>query len=557
MSPNLVVLADTGSLTPNTTDDTGAYSDLVGSRPDASSPIVAGIWDLVDRESPTEAYAAEWDEMKYVVKGTAVITDELAQRSFELKPGSLLWIPKGSKGSFLRSAGFSAIYVEQRHGEGPFQSGGAETEEAPAPPAPAPAPAPVSDVLQRKLATLVADFAAQNPSSLAAHQQAQTALAGGNTRAVLHGDPFPLYIESGRGPHLCSLDGREYLDLVSDYSAALFGHSNPVLADAVARAASSVGFNLGGATRRETELARRVQARFPSIERVRFCNSGTEANTFALAAAMEFTKRTKILVFDNGYHGGTLSFGSRTNPLNLPHDFIFGTYNDIDATRAVLATTTTDGDVLAAILVEPMLAAGGQVPARRDFLAFLRRAATETGALLVFDEVVTSRLHYRGLQGHHGVRPDMTTLGKYLGGGLPFGAFGGRADIMGSRRLAYSGTFNNNVFTMTAALAAADLVTEPEIDRINALSDGIRDGIAALCSQFGFSGLKATGFGSAVGLHFSGPHASVLRECFFFDMLQQGIYVGRRGFVYLNLTHTARHSEQFLVTVEKFLAEVK
>ncbi|KAK6851479.1 Beta-phenylalanine transaminase [Apiospora arundinis] len=450
--------------------------------------------------------------MKYVVRGTATITDELSQQSFELKPGALIWIPKGSKGTFSKSSDFRTIYVEQRHGEGQFQTGSEKEAKD----------GQTSDGLSHKLAALIETFVAENPSSLEAHGRAEAVLAGGNTRAVLHGSPFPLYIKSGHGPHLSSVDGREYLDLVSDYSAAFYGHSHPVLTDAISHAATQ-GFSLGAATVRESELAQRVQTRFPSIERVRFCNSGTEANTYALAAAMEFTGRKKILVFDQGYHGGTLSFGSRTNPLNLPHEF---------------------------------------VAASREFLEFLRQAANVTGAVLIFDEVVTSRLHFHGLQGHHGIRPDMTTLGKYLGGGLPFGAFGGGADIMSlfdpsQNRLAHSGTFNNNVFTMSAALAAADLVTEEEINRVNKLGDNIRDGITALCLSTGVSDLKVTGFGSAVGFHFSGPNAATLKDYFFFHMLQQGIYLGRRGFVYMNLAHTDAHVKQFLEAIDKFLGDIK
>ncbi|KAK8011604.1 aminotransferase class-III [Apiospora arundinis] len=545
MAPRILVLPDAASLTPSIAYDTGAYSDLHGSVSDAESPIVTGVWDLFDRDAPTEGYTAEWDEMKYVVRGTAVITDELSQQSFELKPGALIWIPKGSKGTFSKSSDFRTIYVEQRPGEGSFQTGSeGEAKDGQS-----------SDDLSRKLAALIETFVAENPSSLEAHGRAEAVLAGGNTRAVLHGNPFPLYMKSGQGPHLSSVDGREYLDLVSDYSAAFYGHSHPVLTDAISRAATQ-GFSLGAATVRESELAQHVRTRFPSIERVRFCNSGTEANTYALAAAMEFTGRKKILVFDQGYHGGTLSFGSRTNPLNLPHDFVYGTYDSIADTRPCI---TPD---LAAIIVEPMLAAGGQVAASCEFLDFLRQAANVTGAVLIFDEVVTSRLHFHGLQGHHGIRPDMTTLGKYLGGSLPFGAFGGRADIMSlfdpsQNRLAHSGTFNNNVFTMSAALAAAALVTEEEINRVNKLGDNIRDGITALCSSTGVSDLKVTGFGSAVGFHFSGPNAATLKDYFFFHMLQQGIYLGRRGFVYMNLSHTDAHVKQFLEAIDKFLGDIK
>ncbi|EXK86707.1 glutamate-1-semialdehyde 2,1-aminomutase [Fusarium oxysporum f. sp. raphani 54005] len=225
-------------------------------------------------------------------------------------------------------------------------------------------------------------------------------------------------MEGGQGPYLYSVDKREYLDFVSDYSAAFYGHSNPAIAEAISSALST-GFSLGSVTRKECHLGERIKRRFPSMERVRFCNSGTEANTYALVTATEFTGRTKTLVFGNGYHGDTLNFGSGDNKLNLPHDFIFGTYNNIEANQK---HTSSD---LAAIIVEPMLSAGGQIPATREFLSFLRKTADVTGAVLIFDEIVTSRLHINGHQGFHKIMPDMTTLGKYIGGGLPFGALGG------------------------------------------------------------------------------------------------------------------------------------
>ncbi|KAM0076421.1 hypothetical protein ACKRZS_011478 [Fusarium odoratissimum] len=540
MATNVVVITDAGTLAPEIKDEIGAYSDIVGSRSDVNAPIVAGIWDLFDRKTPTESFTAEWDEMKYIVKGTAVITDTVTNQSYELKPGSLLWIPKGSRASFTKSKGLSTIYVEQRHGEGNFKTG---------------SEAKASCDLRSKLATLIDNFVAENPSSLAAHKRAQETLAGGNTRSVLHGDPFALYMEGGQGPYLYSVDKREYLDFVSDYSAAFYGHSNPAIAEAISSALST-GFSLGSVTRKECHLGERIKRRFPSMERVRFCNSGTEANTCALVTATEFTGRTKILVFDNGYHGGTLNFGSGDNKLNFPHDFIFGTYNNIEANQKHISSD------LAAIIVEPMLSAGGQIPATREFLSFLRKTADVTGAVLIFDEVVTSRLHINGLQGFHKIMPDMTTLGQYIGGGLPFGALGGRSDIMAlyetrTQKLSHSGTFNNNVFTISAALAAIELVSEDEIHRVNKLGDTIRNKISEICAAHHLSDLRITGFGSAIGLQFLREDRDLLKGLFFYHMLQHGICIGRRGFLFLNMCHTEDHVQRFLTAFQKFVEEFK
>lgn len=242
--------------------------------------------------------------------------------------------------------------------------------------------------------------------------------------------------------------------------------------------------------------------------------------------------------------------------MNLPHQFIIGKFNSIDDTRPLI------NDQLAAILVEPMQGAGGMRPASREFLTFLRQSADKVGAVLIFDEVVTSRLHIHGLQGAWDIRPDMTTLGKYLGGGFPFGAFGGSRKFMdlfdpaaNPGSLSHSGTFNNNVFTMTAAVAAAQLITEDSIEKLNRLGDRFRNEANKLAQAAGFDCIHFSGYGSAVGIHFQGEYAIDFRECFYFSMLNRGISVGRRGFASLNLAHTDASIDRLLGALSGFLAD--
>ncbi|KAJ5371475.1 uncharacterized protein N7496_007567 [Penicillium cataractarum] len=410
--------------------------------------------------------------------------------------------------------------------------------------------------------SLVQEFIRSNPQSQEAFQQAQLILPGGNTRSVLNATPFPLSIESAQDAFVTSVDGKRYLDFVSDFSAGLFGHSHPEISHAV-ETAVNYGFSLGAVTRKEAKLASTIQERFVSIEQIRFCNSGTEANIYAIATSMAFTKRSKILVFSHGYHGGVLSFGAGNQALNIPHDFAIGVFDNIEKTRSLISRD------LAAILVEPMQSAGGMRVASREFLSFLRTAADETGAILIFDEVVTSRLHYNGLQGYHGIKPDMTTLGKYLGGGLPFGAFGGREDIMSqfnptssisseSKLLQHSGTFNNNVFTMSAALAASKIVTPEEIQRINNLGDRLRERGNQISHEAGFgSELMIIGFGSCVGLYFANDPDGILRDCFYFSLLRAGIMIGRRGFLMLNFAHTDVLIERTLVALQDCIGVIQ
>ncbi|KAF6807941.1 aminotransferase class-iii [Colletotrichum sojae] len=404
--------------------------------------------------------------------------------------------------------------------------------------------------VQRLLTQYVDKFVAENQKSRQVNIDASDSLPGGTTRSVLHYEPFPLAFAGGRGCHLTSVDGEEYLDFVSEYCAGMFGHSHPDIVAAIESVMRS-GFTLGGPSPREGELARLLVERFASIEAIRFCNSGTEANTMALATALHYVGRRKVLVFENGYHGGTLSF-TPGNPLILPHDFVYGIYNDIESTRPKIT------DDVGVIVVEPMQGAAGMFCGTPEFLRFLRDEATRVGAVLIFDEVITSRLKYGGLQEHLGIVPDMTTVGKHFGGGFSFGAFGGRADIMAlydprsSKGLHHSGTWNNNLFSMTAGAAATRLLSREALEENNRIGDVLRDGLR---EAFG-SVCTLSGFGSVVGVHFNGPEADGLRDVFFFYLLSRRIYVGRRGFLALNLTHGEEHVKRVLEVVRDFCAEV-
>ncbi|EAT78960.1 hypothetical protein HBI56_164500 [Parastagonospora nodorum] len=400
--------------------------------------------------------------------------------------------------------------------------------------------------LTMKLEELERWYIKTNPGSAAIFNTATSVMPGGNTRTVLHHTPFPLVLESGKGTMVTSKDSKEYIDFVSEYSAAMYGHSHPKLHEAINEAMER-GMQLGSVMGKEAEFATLIQKRFPSMELMRFTNSGTEATTMAVAAALAFTGRKKLIVFRNGYHGSTLSFGDSSGPnLNLPHDIIIAPYNDIATTQPLI---TTD---IGAIIVEPLQSAGGCIPGTCEFLHFLRDAATASGAILIFDEIVTSRLDYHGMQGYWDITPDMTTLGKYIGGGFSFGCFGGRRDIMAqfdprhAGHLSHSGTYNNNVFTMLAGIAGAKLITPEEIARINTLGDRTRKGIQDIVDAKGVAGFKAVGFGSAVGMQIQGSAAGVMRDVIYFHLLRQGIVIARRGFLMFNLMHTDEHVDEFL-----------
>lgn len=409
-------------------------------------------------------------------------------------------------------------------------------------------------------------YVREHPASRAAHEAATRVLPGGNTRTTIFHDPFPLTVRGGSGARLTCVDGHAYVDMLGEYTAALYGHSRPEIRAAI-DAALDRGINLGAHGAMEERLASLICERFPSIERVRFTNSGTEANLMAVATAIAVTGRRKVLVMEGGYHGALMYFGGGGTPVNVPHAFVLGRYNDAEGAARLVDANAGE---LACILVEPMLGAGGCIPGTAEFLQALRDGATRAGAILIFDEVMTSRMSAGGRQAQLGITPDMTTLGKYIGGGMSFGAFGGRADLM--RRydprspgaLPHGGTFNNNVLSMAAGVAGLSQVfTAPVADALFARGEALRARLNGAAAQRRIAALW-TGLGSAATVHFgvtapircpadaAGADPLAL-ELFFFDMLARGYYFARRGMMALNLDLDAADLDAFARAWEAFL----
>lgn len=415
-------------------------------------------------------------------------------------------------------------------------------------------------------------YCAANPESFRRWEEATHSMPGGNTRTVLFYTPYPLTFVSGERQTLADADGHRYLDFLGEYSAGLYGHSEPVIRRAIETALAD-GIVLGGPNRYEAGLAAELCRRFPSLDLVRFCNSGTEANLFSLALARIATGREKVMVFDGAYHGGVLYFGHGISPLNVPIPWVVAPYNK---TAETLALIERHAGELAAVLIEPMQGSGGALAADRDFLAALRDACTRHGIVLIFDEVMTSRVSPGGMQALLGITPDLTSLGKYLGGGLSFGAFGGKAELMerlDPRRpdaISHAGTFNNSVLGMAAGLAGLrEVLTEAESRRINRDGDRLRDRLNALGRARNLP-FQATGVGSLIGIHFARrPVRSVadlesddsgqagrreqLLKLFHLDMIDQGIYLARRGYVTLSLPMQPADLDRFVAAVDEFL----
>jgi glutamate-1-semialdehyde 2,1-aminomutase len=428
----------------------------------------------------------------------------------------------------------------------------------------------------QNLASAVAEaqerYIAANPESQRLAQLAGRRLPGGNTRTTVHFSPFPLYMAAGRGGRLTDVDGHSYADFINEYTAGVFGHSNPVIAEAVQQAMNG-GINLGAPTRHERLLAEEIQRRFPAMELLRFCNSGTEANLLALATARAVKGKPGILIFEGAYHGSIVYFAHGASPLNMQFEWVTSIYNDLGRARADIAA---NAGRLAAVIVEPMQGGAGALPAEPAFLRGLRAACDDHGVLLVMDEVMTSRLDTGGVQRTMGVKPDLTTLGKYIGGGLTIGAFGGRADIMArfdpSRPDAFphGGTFNNNVLAMAAGFAALTRVLTADAQaRMNALGDRLRERLAELARKRDVP-MQVTGLGSIFGIHFhAGPVRNIgdldrgergresaiedIKKLFHLDMLAAGQYVSRRILGNLSVETTEADADAFCQAVEEFL----
>src|ERR1700744_1106355 len=217
------------------------------------------------------------------------------------------------------------------------------------------------------------------PRSLARHVDATTVMPGGNTRTVLHYAPFPLAMDRAEGCRMWDVDGREYIDFLGEYTAGLYGHSHKVIRAAVDRALDN-GISFGASNMTEARFARAVCERF-GLERVRFTNSGTEANLLAMSLGRILTRRKKVLAFNGAYHGAVLGFAGGGSPINVPFDYVIAPYNDIEKTRALIT------DELALVILEPMIGSGGCIAASHAFLEMLRQETTRVGALLILDEV--------------------------------------------------------------------------------------------------------------------------------------------------------------------------
>jgi glutamate-1-semialdehyde 2,1-aminomutase len=421
--------------------------------------------------------------------------------------------------------------------------------------------------LEAAVADAEARYVAANPKSKARFEAAARDMPGGNTRTVLHYDPFPVALVNGEGAYVTDLDGHTYIDFLGEFTAGLYGHSEPKILRAIQEALAG-GLVLGGPNRYEARLAELMCQRFPAVELVRFCNSGSESTLMCLSLARAVTGRTSVMAFNGAYHGGFLSFAGGGSPINAPFPYVMADYNDAEGAKALI---TQHARSLAAIIVEPMMGSGGCIAADPAFLRMLREEADRHGILLVFDEVMTSRLAPGGLHGKLGLMPDLVAFGKYLGGGVSFGAFGGKRSLMQRLDptrpdgLTHSGTYNNNVLTMAAGIAGLEQVYTPQAaERLNASGDRLRARLNAAAEKHG-APIQVLGQGSMLCFH---PQRGSIkrpadvakvpqdaRKLMHLELNLRGIYVARRGFMSLSLPLTEADHDKLVAAFEGYLGD--
>lgn len=423
--------------------------------------------------------------------------------------------------------------------------------------------------------------------SIAAFARARNVIAGGvnsSVRAFKAVGGNPIFMESGQGALLRDVDGHEYIDYVLSWGPLILGHAHPNVVRAISQAATR-GSSFGAPTNAESELAELILSMLPSIERIRFTSSGTEAAQSAVRLARGFTKRDKIVKFAGCYHGAAdtflISAGSSALTLGVPNspgvthgtaqDTLVAPFNDLAAVERLFTEYPTS---IAAVFVEPYAGNMGFIMAQPGYLAGLREICSRHGALLVFDEVMTGfRIGRGGVQGREGIRPDLTILGKVIGGGLPVGAFGGRADIMAhltpDGSIFHAGTLSGNPLAMAAGIATLKVIREDLTlyDRLEVLGRLLIEGFDLLFEKHGVAHCGSYA-GSMWGFFFT--HAPVtdlesakrtdtaLYARFFHAMLDRGIYFAPAAFeaAFLSTAHSTKEIERTLSAADAALTEI-
>lgn len=422
--------------------------------------------------------------------------------------------------------------------------------------------------------------------SKAAYEAANKVIPGGvnsPVRAFRAVGDYPIFIESGQGAHVTDVDGNELIDFICSWGPLIFGHNDPVVQEAVMSAVQK-GTTFGMPTEIETLMAEKIVELIPSIEKVRMVSSGTEATMSALRLARGYTGRDKIVKCGGCYHGhadhlliqagsGALTFGVPSSPgvpENIAHETLTATYNDIDSFKALFAEYQNE---IAAVIIEPIPGNMGLILPEEGFLEALRELTKENGSLLIFDEVISGfRASLGGAQKRFGIMPDLTCLGKIIGGGLPVGAFGGRADIMDHLApvgdVYQAGTLSGNPLAMKAGYTTlCELQKRNPYADLDARAKKLKEGLAAaadahgVCATINQVGSLLTVFFTDRPVHtYEDAQTSSVDQyrIFFQALLAEGIHLPPSQFEcwFISTAHTDADIEKTIQAAEKAFAAV-
>lgn len=424
------------------------------------------------------------------------------------------------------------------------------------------------------------------PMSREKWEEACNYLPGGDSRNSIFWKPYPIFITDASGSRVMDADGVQRIDFINTMTTMILGHGPAPVMDAVRRQLDrGIGFN--APNERQVDLARILCERIPSFDLVRFTNSGTEATLNTLRAARAFTGRTRFAKVEGGYHGthDGVTVSVRVDPTQagdpdapvpvaasaglasgVTEQVTVIPFNDVPTARRILEDNADD---LAAVIIEPVMGSVGMVPAQMEYLTMLRDFATANNSVLIFDEVISLRVAPGGSQEYYGVTPDMTALGKIIGGGLPVGAFGGRRDIMElydpvtGPTVSHAGTFNANPLTMLAGAVTMQQLTPEVYRRLAELTEHLRQGIREVCSELE-TPVQVTGLGSLFGIHFTdGPIHNYrdiaagdhdLRDRMFLGLLNEGILMASNLVGSLSTAITENDIADFLKAFRTALA---
>ncbi|BCV65733.1 glutamate-1-semialdehyde 2,1-aminomutase [Shewanella carassii] len=419
-------------------------------------------------------------------------------------------------------------------------------------------------------------------------EQAKKTIPGGvnsPVRAFNGVGGSPRFIEKADGAYIYDADGKAYIDYVGSWGPMILGHNHPKIREAVLKAVEN-GLSFGAPTELEVQMAEKVIEMVPSIEQVRMVSSGTEATMSAIRLARGYTNRDKILKFEGCYHGhadcllvkagsGALTLGQPSSP-GIPADFakhtLTAVYNDLDSVKELFSQHPQD---IACIILEPVAGNMNCIPPVAGFLEGLRELCDQFGALLIIDEVMTGfRVSKSGAQGHYGVTPDLTTLGKVIGGGMPVGAFGGKKEVMQyiapTGPVYQAGTLSGNPIAMTAGLAQLEALSEPGLyEDLAAKTKRIAEGFKAAADKHGIP-MAINYVGGMFGFFFTNEEKITgfeqVTKCnmeqfraFYHGMLDEGIYLAPSAFEagFLSMAHGEQELQATLDAADRVLARMK